>query len=248
MVPVSFYDEITVDEAASGIGVSCDDPSIPTDATNTCHRAAALFMEWAGVPKGVRIRIRKRIPVESGLGGGSSDAAAALKGLIALTGRFPPGETLREMAVRIGADVPFFTLGVPALAEGIGERLTPVAWGIPFHALIVKPPFGLSTREGYARLQRGAEKPAPHREPPDFRNWDDVVSSVSNDFEGAWEGARPEIGAIKEELYAAGARSAGLSGSGSAVFGLFGSAKAACEARGRLSKAGGRSLFVAQNI
>jgi 4-diphosphocytidyl-2-C-methyl-D-erythritol kinase len=248
MVPVSLYDEITVEEAASGIRITSDDPCIPTDAANTCHRAAALFMEWAGTPKGVRIRIRKRIPVESGLGGGSSDAAAALKGLIALTGRVPSRETLREMAVRVGADVPFFTLGVPALAEGIGDRLTPVAWGIPFHALIVKPPFGLSTREGYARLQRRAEEPAPDREPPAFRGWEDLVPSVSNDFEGAWEGARPEIGAIKKELYAVGARTAGLSGSGSAVFGLFDGAKAAWEARGMLSREDGRALFVAQNI
>lgn len=248
MVPVSLYDEVTVEEAPSGIRITSDDPRIPTDAANTCHRAAAMFLEWAGTPKGVRIRIRKRIPVESGLGGGSSDAAAALKGLIALTGRVPPRETLREMAVRIGADVPFFTLGIPALAEGIGDRLTPLAWGVPFHALIVKPPFGLSTREGYARLQRRTEESAPDREPPAFRDWDDLVPSVSNDFEGAWEGTRPEIGAIKKELYAAGARTAGLSGSGSAVFGLFGSAKAACEARGMLSREGGRALFVAQNI
>lgn len=248
MVPVSLYDEVVVEESDAGIRISADAAGVPSDVANTCHRAAALFMEWAGEPKGVRIGIRKGIPAEAGLGGGSSDAAAALKGLSALTGRIPPPETLRDLAVGIGADVPFFTLGVPAMAEGIGERLTPVEWRIPFHALIVKPPFGLSTREGYARLRRGAGEPPADAETPAFRRWEDLVPAVSNDFEAAWEGTRPEIGAIKKELLAAGARAAGLSGSGSAVFGLFGSAEAARVAWGMLSRENGRKLFVAQNI
>jgi 4-diphosphocytidyl-2-C-methyl-D-erythritol kinase len=248
MVPVSLYDEVTVEESDSGIRITADAPDVPTDVANTCHRAAALFMAWAGEPKGVRIRIRKRIPAEAGLGGGSSDAAATIKGLIALSGRIPPRETLREMAVGVGADVPFFTLGAPAMAEGIGERLTPVEWRVPFHALIVKPPFGLSTREGYARLGRGGGGPPADAEIPAFRGWEDLVPAVSNDFEAAWEGTRPEIGAIKKELLAAGARAAGLSGSGSAVFGLFGSAEAARGARGMLSREKGRELFVAQNL
>ncbi len=248
MVPVSLYDEVTVEESDAGIRITADDPDVPTDVANTCHLAATLFMAWAGEPKGVRIRIRKRIPAKAGLGGGSSDAAATLKGLIALTGRIPPWEALREMAVRVGADVPFFTLGAPAMAEGIGECLTPVEWRVPFHALIVKPPFGLSTREGYARLRRGTGGRPADVEIPAFRGWEDLVPAVSNDFEAAWEDARPEIGAIKKELLSAGAKAAGLSGSGSAIFGLFGSAEAARGARGMLSREDGRKLFVAQII
>lgn len=248
MVPVSLHDEVVVEEAEAGIRVETDDPGIPADETNTCHRAAALFMEWAGAPKGVRVRIRKRIPFEAGLGGGSSDAAATFKGLIAITGRSPDRETLLGMAARVGADVPFFTIGTPALAEGIGERLTPVEWRVPFHALIVKPPFGLSTREGYSALRRGTGEPPAGEAVPAFRSWDDLVPSVANDFEGAWEVSRPEIGAIKEELLSAGARAAGLSGSGSAVFGLFENAEAARNARGMLSRAGGRRMFTARNI
>jgi 4-diphosphocytidyl-2-C-methyl-D-erythritol kinase len=248
MVPVSIHDEVIVEEAAAGIRVETDDPVVPTGDSNTCHRAAALFMEWAGAPKGVRIRIRKRIPAEAGLGGGSSDAAATFKGLIALTGRAPERERLLDMAAGVGADVPFFTMGTPALAEGIGERLTPVEWRVPFHALIVKPPFGLSTRDGYACLGRGAGAPPAEAAIPAFRTWEDLVPAVANDFEGAWEGSRPEIGAIKGELLSAGARAAGLSGSGSAVFGLFDNAEAARDARGMLSRASGRRLFVARNI
>jgi 4-diphosphocytidyl-2-C-methyl-D-erythritol kinase len=248
MVPVSLHDEVVVEETDAGIRVETDAPGVPIDETNTCHRAAAVFMEWAGAPKGVRVLIKKRIPAEAGLGGGSSDAASTFKGLIALTGRAPDRETLLGMAARVGADVPFFTMGAPALAEGIGERLTPVEWRVPFHALIVKPPFGLSTGEGYAALRRGTGGPPAGEAVPAFRTWDDLVPAVANDFEAAWGRSRPEIGAIKEELLSAGARAAGLSGSGSAVFGLFETAEAARNARGMLSSAGGRSIFTARNI
>ena len=252
MVPVSLYDEVTVEEAPDGISVTCDDPSVPTADGNTCSRAAALFKEWAGVPAGVRIRLRKAIPAEAGLGGGSSDAAATLKGLSALTGRSPSRDVLFGMAARVGADVPFFTLGSAALVEGFGERLTAIPWEVPFHAVIVRPAFGLSTREGYERLRRAQGDAPPPAELPSFRNLGDVAAAVSNDFEEAWGPVRPEIGELKGELLAAGALAAGLSGSGSAVFGLFASAEAAREARGKLSPSGGggagRRVFVARSV
>ncbi|HZL97746.1 MAG TPA: 4-(cytidine 5'-diphospho)-2-C-methyl-D-erythritol kinase [Terriglobales bacterium] len=252
MAPVSLYDDVTVEEATAGISVECDAPGVPTDAANSCHKAAALFLAWAGVPGGVRIRIRKAIPAESGLGGGSSDAAAALKGLIALTGKHPPPETLLAMAVRVGADVPFFLPGGAALVEGFGERLTPIPWNVPFHVVIVRPAFGLSTREGYARLGREPGDPPPRGCIPSFRTFSDLAAIVRNDFEAAWGPSHPEIASIRHELASAGAAAAGLSGSGSAVFGLFTSESAAREARGKLSAGDdggkGRRLFVARSI
>jgi 4-diphosphocytidyl-2-C-methyl-D-erythritol kinase len=252
MIPVSVYDEVTVEESTEGIAVECDAPAVPTDATNSCYRAALLFREWAGIPAGVRVRLRKVIPAEAGLGGGSSDAAATLKGLIALTGKRPSSGVLREMAARVGADVPFFTCGSAALVEGFGERVSPVEWSVPFHAVIVLPAFGLSTREGYARLRRAAADPSAGEGVPSFRDLSDVAACVRNDFEEAWAPVHPEIAGIKEELLAAGARAAGLSGSGSAVFGLFESAETAREACGRLSpgngRGGNRSIFVARSI
>lgn len=248
MVPVSLYDMVTVSHSDSGIRVESDDPAVPVDGANICHRAASVFMDWAGTPEGVRIVLRKRIPVEAGLGGGSSDAAATFKGMMALTGRFPSPEELLDMAARVGADVPFFTRGVPAVAEGIGERLTPIEWRVSFHALIVMPPFGLSTREGYARLRRREGGGPPRGASFAFRDWDDLVPAVSNDFEDAWGDTHPGIGEIKKELLSAGARAAGLSGSGSAVFGLFGSAEEAGSALGTLSRNGGRRIYVAHNI
>ena len=252
MVPVSLYDEVTVEEADAGISVECDAPGVPTDAANSCHKAAALFLAWAGTPAGVRIRIRKAIPPESGLGGGSSDAAAALKGLIALTGKHPPPEALLAMAVRVGADVPFFLPGGAALVEGIGERLTPLPWNVPFHAVIVRPAFGLSTREGYARLGREPGDPPPRGNVPSFQTFTDVAAAVRNDFEEAWGPSHPEIAAIRRELLSAGAGAAGLSGSGSALFGLYASERLAREARRKLSGSDdggtGRRVFVARSV
>ncbi len=252
MVPVSLYDEVTVEEAPSGIAVECDFPGIPTDGTNSCRKAAALFFAWAGTPAGVRIRIRKAIPPESGLGGGSSDAAAALKGLIVLTGKHPPAAELSAMALRVGADVPFFLPGGAALVEGTGERLTPIPWNVPFYAVIVRPAFGLSTREGYARLGREPGGPPSRVSVPSFRTFSDVAAGVRNDFEAAWGPSHPEIAALRREMKSAGAAAAGLSGSGSAVFGLFPSEADALEARGRLSGGGGgadgRRVFVARSV
>jgi len=252
MVPVSLYDEVTVEEAPPGIAVECDAPGVPTDDTNSCHKAAALFFAWAGIPPGIRIRIRKTIPAESGLGGGSSDAASALKGLIALTGRHPPAGELCGMASRVGADVPFFLPGGAALVEGFGERLTPLPWDVPFHAVIVRPAFGFSTRDAYARLGREPGDPPPAGSVPSFRTFSDVAAVVRNDFEAAWGSSHPEIAAIRRELISAGAAAAGLSGSGSAVFGLFASEGAAREARGKLSRNGeggeGRRVFVARSV
>jgi 4-diphosphocytidyl-2-C-methyl-D-erythritol kinase len=252
MVPVSLYDEVTVEEAPEGITVECDDPSVPTGEGNTCRRAAALFMEWAGAPPGVRIRLRKAIPAEAGLGGGSSDAAATLKGLSAITGKIPPRDVLLAMAARVGADVPFFTLGSAALVEGFGERLTAIPWEVPFHAVIVRPAFGLATREGYGRLRRPPGEPPPPAVIPAYRTLGEVAAAMGNDFEEAWREERPEIGEIQGELLSAGALAAGLSGSGSAVFGLFASAEAALEARGKLPPGGGggagRRVFVARSV
>jgi len=252
MIPISVYDEVTVEEAPEGIAVECDAPFVPTDAANSCYRAARLFREWAGTSGGVRVRLRKAIPAEAGLGGGSSDAAATLKGLSALTGRCPSQGGLLAMAARVGADVPFFLHGCAALVEGFGDRVTPMEWNVPFHAVIVRPAFGLSTREGYARLGRGVADPPAGEGVPSFRDLSEVAACVRNDFEEAWGPVQPEIAGIKGELLAVGARAAGLSGSGSAVFGLFESAEAARKACGRLppenGRGGKRNILVARSI
>jgi len=252
MAPVSLYDEVIVEKALAGITVECDAPEVPVDGTNSCHRVASLFREWSGFTWGVRILIRKRIPVEAGLGGGSSDAAATLKCLCALTGLQPSPAECLSMAARVGADVPFFTLGTAALVEGYGDILTPISLEVPFYAVIVKPPFGMSTREGYAKLKRGVMKPPARENIPSFPSLAVLASSVRNDFEDAWAMEVPEIAGIKEELLSAGASAAGLSGSGSALFGLFPSEREAREGlarmRNRTGGADAREYFIAGSI
>ena len=182
MVPVSLYDEVTVEEAPAGICVECDAPGIPTDAANSCHKAAALFLAWAGTPAGVRIRIRKAIPAESGLGGGSSDAAAALKGLIALTGKHPPPEALLAMAIRVGADVPFFLPGGAALVEGIGERLTLFRGTSLFTRSSCAPPSGFRRGRGTrGSVANRAPLPlvVPSRRSGRFRRWRPSSGTIS---------------------------------------------------------------------
>jgi 4-diphosphocytidyl-2-C-methyl-D-erythritol kinase len=248
MVPVSLYDEVSVSSIPAGIEVEADRDDVPAGPGNSCGKAASLFLAWAGVPGGARVRIRKSIPSEAGLGGGSSDAAATFRGLAALTGREPSPGKLLEMAAKVGADVPFFTGGGAALAEGIGERLTPVPWRVPFHAVIVKPPFGMPTPEGYARLRREPGGPPPDEPFETPRDWEGLVRCVGNDFEDAWAGERPEIGGIKRRLLGAGAAAASLTGSGSAVFGLFRDEEGAEKARCGLSREGIGTVFLARDI
>ncbi len=248
MVPVSLYDEVIVELASAGISVEINDPMVPGDERNSCHKAAVFFRDWADAPEGVRVRVRKTIPAQAGLGGGSSDAAATLKGLIALTGKSPPPETLLSLAAAVGADVPFFTLGTPALVEGFGDLLTPVEWKVPFFAVIVMPPFGLPTREGYERLGREAAGFPGREDPPSFRAWEDLVVAVGNDFESAWEHDWREIPAIKRELREVGAEAAALTGSGSAVFGLFRNENDARRAKNAMENGKRRRLFIVRNI
>ncbi len=248
MVPISLYDTVTVSVIPRGIRVESDRGDVPSDSRNSCGRAAELFMAWAGSPAGVHVRIRKVIPMEAGLGGGSSDAAATLKGLMALTGKNPPPEILRGMAAKVGADVPFFTVGTAALAEGIGEKLTPVDWTVPFHAVIVKPPFGLPTPEGYARLRREPGEPPARGDYVPPRDWNELAGCLENDFERAWAEVHPQIDGIGKELVAAGADAAAMTGSGSAIFGLFRTEEGARRALGALSRDGGNTVFLARNI
>ena len=199
MVPVSLYDEVTVEAIPEGIVVECDDPGVPTDATNSCHRAASLFREWAGSPAGVRIRLQKGIPSQAGLGGGSSDAAATLKGLCALTGHASAaGGAPRHGRARRGRR-PVLHPGLRGAGGRVRRAHHPDSRGrsrsTPSSCC---PAFGLSTREGYERLRRGAMEPPPRGRSRRSPTWPPLRPSVRNDFEEAWApdlpGNRPDQG------------------------------------------------------
>ncbi|HEV8717586.1 MAG TPA: 4-(cytidine 5'-diphospho)-2-C-methyl-D-erythritol kinase [Candidatus Binatia bacterium] len=237
MVPVSLFDEITI-EATGGqthIAVTCDDAMIPSDETNLAYRAAALLCRETGTQARTSIELHKYIPAGAGLGGGSSDAAAVLKGLNTLLSLELSEDRLCTLGARLGADVPFFIPCRPARVEGIGEILT-AAPPLPSRWLvIVVPPFGVSTPWAYRRFD---ELP-PSETPPTYvaNQWPSPESLV-NDLERAVIPEYPQISSIKDSLLRLGAEGALMSGSGSAVFGVFQNRVAAEQAMAALTEKG----------
>jgi len=230
MVPISLCDEIeimTEDQTEVGrkaqILVTCDDPALPTDETNLAYKAAALFCKEAGILAKITIALHKSIPFGAGLGGGSSDAAAVLKSLNQMFSQRFSEQQLCALAVRLGADVPFFIPCQPARVEGIGEILTPVPPLPPRWLVIVVPSFGVSTPWAYRQfdeLPPRAEATATALRQFAHGYWPPATSLV-NDLERAVLPTYPAIGQIKGHLVQAGADGALMSGSGSSVFGIF---------------------------
>jgi 4-diphosphocytidyl-2-C-methyl-D-erythritol kinase len=205
---ISLHDELTFRDADE-LSLRCDDPTIPTDETNLVLRAARAV----GVGN-VAIELRKRIPAGGGLGGGSSNAAAVLRA-------FGKGD-LTGLALSLGSDVPFFLVGGTAYATGRGEVLTPMAPMSGIELLLVLPEEKVMTREAFARITHFSE-------PLGIDAYRDF-SAFTNDFEEPVFAMLPRLRQLKERLYAAGARWAQMSGSGSTLVGVFESAAARDEA------------------
>ncbi|KWW31740.1 MAG: 4-diphosphocytidyl-2-C-methyl-D-erythritol kinase [bacterium P3] len=201
----------------SGTAVDCDDDQ------NTCLRAYHLMRTvFPGRVSAVSIRLHKAIPHGAGLGGGSSDAAFTLRMLNVVFGLQLDDDALCQLALRIGADCPFFIRNRPAYVTGIGDRIEQVDFDLQRLGLrveVVKPDVSVSTREAYAGT---TPRPAivdlrdALRQPVD--RWRDLIV---NDFETSVMAQHPSIAQLKQDFYARGARYASMSGSGSAVFGLF---------------------------
>ncbi|MCL2755296.1 MAG: 4-(cytidine 5'-diphospho)-2-C-methyl-D-erythritol kinase [Oscillospiraceae bacterium] len=214
MQEIDLADDVSVTlTPRAGIRIECDNPKIPTGIKNVAFRAAKLFLEETGLYVGVKIVIRKRIPLMGGLGGSSTNGAAVLKALNHMQEEFQgkcyDDDTLRGFAARLGADAAFSLVGGRAKCEGIGDIITPLPDLPPQFYTIIQPNFCLDTREGYALYDRN-----PNIE----RKSANVFQDVYND---------PRINAICDRLTAHGAKSAVMTGSGSAVFGVFESADAA---------------------
>jgi 4-diphosphocytidyl-2-C-methyl-D-erythritol kinase len=203
------------------------DMELPADS-NLVTRAGHVFLETMKVRGRVRFHLIKRIPMGAGLGGGSSDAAAALLTLNALTGRGSL-EQLSEIAAQLGSDVPFFLYGGAALGIGRGTELYPLPDVPELPALIVAPPVHVSTAEAYRALGRSLTPAAPSSIMSSLQTfaWQMALTPGSfgeseNDFERAVFRQHPRLAEIKRKLLKQGARPALMSGSGSAVFGVFG--------------------------
>ena len=229
-------------EAADTLSLETDDPDLPADDGNLVMRAARLLQKAAGVQTGARLRLTKRIPVAGGLGGGSSDAAAALLGLSRLWGLGWPKARLRELAVELGMDVPFFLGAGRAVATGRGEQLAALPAGGGYALVLVNPRVALSTREVYGQVPAGwrAEPIGTERviEALRTRNVGKVAAALTNNLESVVEPALPVIGRMKAALLAAGALGAIMSGSGPTVFGMARSLDHARQIRTRVSRAG----------
>jgi len=191
---------------------------------NLVWRAIAELRRELKITGGIRIELEKRIPAGRGLGGGSSDAAAALIGFLRLTGRRLPTERLIEIAAGLGADVPFFLFGGRALGTSRGDEIYPLPDLASRTALVVSPrEIAVSTRDAYAWLGRRLTKGPAVSRLWSFCAlcWSPQDAGLSNDFEGAVFRRHPRLGGIRRELLQHGATEAALAGSGSAVFGLF---------------------------
>jgi len=221
-----------------GISVTCSRPGVPEDESNIAHKAALAFFAATGTRCGLNIHIDKTIPPEAGLGGGSADAAAVLRGLDAMLGTSLSDEALCEIGVKVGADVPFCLIGGCALARGIGDKLTALPPLRGCYIAIVKPPGGMSTAYAYSLYDEydGKLPPIDSRAMIEFITRGDVPGvggCMRNVFEYVAAGEHTER--IKSAMIAEGAIGAALSGSGSAVAGLFLDEAKARECLSRLS-------------
>lgn len=242
MQSLALADRITLKKTGEpGILLDTDAPDIPRDDRNLCVRAARNLSERFGLSGGLHIALEKRIPAAAGLAGGSSDAAAVLRGMRELY-RLPLSDAeLMAEGKRIGADVPFCILGGTALSEGIGEILTPVKAVLPFAILLVKPPAQVSTKEIYESFDRMPPSGHPDTEGMlkalETGDAEGIAAGLSNVLEPVTAVQHPEIPAIREKLLDLGASGARMSGSGPAVFGLFPEKKAAEYAETEIRKA-----------
>ncbi len=230
MQPVPLHDELTLARGSLEIALTCDDPSLPTDSRNLVYRAAERFLAAASIGEGVRIHLRKRIPMAAGLGGGSGNAATTLLGLNELFG-FPlqPAQ-LEPLAAALGSDIPFFLQARPALATGRGEIIEPVE---PFAALrgtamlLIHPGFGIATAWAYKELARFPEalhgRPGRARELLDKLQAGDLTAAgraFYNSLEAPALEKYPLLALYQTYLRELGVSATMMSGSGSTTFAI----------------------------
>ena len=238
MQTVSLCDDVTVTLRGSGVSCRVAGAALPCDERNLAVKAARAFCEAFGCQGGIDIALVKRIPSEAGMAGGSADAAAVLRALRALVSPSLSDEALEAVGARVGSDVPFCVRGGTQLAGGRGERLTVLSPAPRLHAAVCKPDFPISTPALFARVDGVTLTDRPDTGAMlaaiAAGDADALCANVRNVFEQALDDAQhTHIDEIKRELLAHGAMAAAMTGSGSAVFGLFpdeASCRAACEA------------------
>ena len=253
MQTVNIFDILTFVEAERGIRITTDCGELPTDENNLIYKAARLLLETCGIRKGVTIHLEKHIPIAAGMAGGSADAAATLLGLRDLFLLEISDEQLQQLGVRVGADVPYCIMGGTALAEGIGEVLTPLLPAPRCSILVARPDIQVSTRYVYEHLDASGMW-----EHPDIDgicaaiaggDLEGITRRLGNVLETVTIAAYPVIARIKREMLASGAKGSLMSGSGPTVFGIYDSREKAQAACSHLILKGlGGQLFVTEFV
>jgi len=225
---VDICDEVEIRLGGRGVRLATEGEAVPGGMGNLASRAAQALSQAAGVRAGLQLRLKKRIPVAAGLGGGSSNAATVLMGLNELLQTGWKEERLMSLGSQIGADVPFFIFQKPALARGVGERLTAVELPEPLWFLMLIPPFGIPTAWAYETYDRMEKKKSESLQIKNlYPTLADLMPVLKNDLESVALSKYPQIAHVKKELLAHGAEGALMSGSGPVIFGLFPAKKAA---------------------
>ena len=255
---IALHDTLTIRATRGPFSLTCNDPACPIDESNLIAGAAARMWRAAGrrgAPRDVAVDLRKRIPMQAGLGGGSSDAAAALR-VFAKRWRVDV-KKVRAAAVALGADVPYFFEGGAVLGLERGDLLLPLADPARAWVVLVLPDFGVSTRDAFGWFDEWADtQVGPHNDTQVGPRNDTHVGpyhvgadlrvrpshELVNDLEAPVIARHPEIGRIISALRGSGASQASMSGTGSAVFGLFSARPAAVRAANRLASASRRTL------
>ncbi len=223
MQQISLSDIVVVKEGGRGVQITCDNHLVPLDHTNLVHKAWEEISKLTGTKSGIRVEIKKRIPVAGGLAGGSSNGASVLTALNKMWDLGLSRDELMKLGKNIGADIPFCILGGTALAEGIGEKLRSLEPFRDRHVLLANPGIGISSAYAYGKL----------RIPEERRSMEGILECIKNDdlhclaegmfniFEDAIIPENPVIESIKSVMGKNGALGALMSGSGASVFGLY---------------------------
>lgn len=223
MQQIDLSDQLSFSENKNGVIITCDNDQVPVDKSNLVYKAWEELSKLAKTKIGIRVHIKKRIPVAAGLAGGSTNCATALKALNKLWDLALTEKELMDIGIKIGADVPYCLMGGTALAEGVGEKLTQLRSFKDKSMLIANPGIQISTSYAYSKLQLGKNK----------KNMEEILNCIDNMdihciskkmynvMEDSIIPEHPQIGKLKEEMVKRGALGALMSGSGASVFGLY---------------------------
>ena len=251
MQTVGLHDELRLQffSQRSDITLRCSGDNLSTGPDNLICRAARLVLEQSGIRGGVEVDLMKRIPVAAGLGGGSSDAAATIRGLNQLLGLEWSRETMAALGARLGSDVPFFFSAPSAVVSGWGQQITAMKPSDTRWMVLINPGFPIETKKAFQRLAETRKDVCPvsstlrNLQASHMWSWETIIPLLENDFEPVVFSDSSVLRRLKTELLERGAEGALLSGSGATVFGIFHNQSSAIQAKDAMTQIPGCTAF-----